>query len=226
MNPIRPFVPVLSTFGLFLLLIWAVVSCADWEEVAKQKGRHIARLQDDSTRTHGLNALLRKQATDAVTFAERYKSSRDSLVRVADSQTSKLTYAEQVEGYLRGLIANKTLPTPKPGRIVAVSDADVVRASLNTVNRERIERETADSLRYSIGVRDAQNLSLRLDHLAKNEAIGKAQNHARRRLRKVAKGLLRKLVNGPQIKFLNQQIDSLQQAKETGENQRKIDGRP
>ena len=144
--------------------IWLWSNRSEWKTSSEYFQKRTGKLEKDSIRWHRDSTkmkviidTLNRQAENAKNYAYRYKNERDVAVAVSDQQTDQLTDQQKQMGYLKALLANKTLANLPTGDLIkALSRPDVVTAGLKTANREAINSKALDSLALSIGKRDDQ----------------------------------------------------------------------
>ncbi|WP_020603292.1 hypothetical protein [Spirosoma spitsbergense] len=166
------------------------------------------------------NSVLSATIKQAEAYAIQYQREKDSLKVLSDTQIGQMSYLQQVSDLFKRLYQRGTLAKPKTGTpALILTDSVVVGANLKTAADLDISEQTGKKLQESISAKDARIEQLRIERLAKNRAIASVQGINQERLKQKSKGIVRRWVNAPQIRYMKAVRDSLQRALVTGESE-------
>ncbi len=188
------------------------------DSVVYSQARQIARKDSVIADRDSANATLSRTIKQIEGYAKGYQAEKDALQAAEKNRIGQMTYLQQVGDLFKRLYQRGTLAMPVAGTPdLILTDSVVVGANLKTVSDLDIAEKTGKKLQESISAKDARNEQLRIERLAKNKVIAGAARSNQDRLTRKSKGIIRRWTNGPQIKFLKAQRDSLNKALGTGE---------
>lgn len=153
------------------LLAVAVWQCQGYKSEAE-------RLRTENTEFASIILSLKTKMERIIAVGNRYKAQRDSAFAATDSAVEKLTYAQKVAEYFRGVLANRTITAAELGKNPKLTDERVVTAGLKTIQHERVLRTTGDSLYNALGVLNVKILDFETDKFILKNGLVNIQNKA------------------------------------------------